>query len=157
MRKKVLIIATVVKTHICAFHLPYIEMFHNRGYETYVAAKNDCGCGNGVPEIPFCDHFIDIPFSRNPASPQNITAYRRLKKLLCENHFDIVQYNTPIGGALGRLTARKARKNGTRCLYRAWIPLLQRWLKSGVASLLSDREASLSADRHARYDQPRGL
>lgn len=119
MRKKVLIIATVVKTHICAFHLPYIEMFHKRGYETYVAAKNDCGCGNGVPEIPFCDHFIDIPFSRNPASPQNITAYRRLKKLFRENRFDIVQCNTPIGGALGRLAARKARKSGTRVVYIA--------------------------------------
>ena len=43
--KKVLFIATVVKTHINVFHLPYIKMFKEYGYETAVAAKNDCDGG----------------------------------------------------------------------------------------------------------------
>ena len=117
MKKKVLIIATVVKTHINTFHLPYIKMFHEHGYETYVAAKNDYE--SGVPEIPFCDRYIDIPFPRNPFSKENMACYRMLKKLTDENHFDIIQCNTPIGGALGRLAARKARKSGTRVVYIA--------------------------------------
>lgn len=115
--KKVLFIATVVKTHINVFHLPYIKMFKEKGYKTVVAAKNDYD--NGVPEIPDCDCYIDIPFARNPFSFRNIKAYKMLKELIDNEDFDIVQCNTPIGGAVGRLAARKARKNGTRVIYIA--------------------------------------
>lgn len=115
--KKVLFIATVVKTHIHAFHLPYIKMFKEKGYETYVAAKNDYG--NSMPDIPNCDCYIDLPFSRSPFSLRNIKAYKMLKALIDENHFDIIQCNTPVGGVLGRLAARKARKNGAKVIYIA--------------------------------------
>ena len=115
--KKVLFIATVVKTHIHAFHLPYIKMFKEKGYETYVAAKNDYG--NSMPDIPNCDCYIDIPFARNPFSIRNIKAYSMLKALIDKNHFDMIQCNTPVGGALGRLVARKARKNGAKVIYIA--------------------------------------
>ena len=39
--KRVLFVATVVKTHIMQFHIPYLRMFKEMGYETAVAAKND--------------------------------------------------------------------------------------------------------------------
>lgn len=115
--KKVLFIATVVKTHINVFHLPYIKMFRDNGYKTYVAAKNDYD--SGVPEIPNCDCYADIPFDRSPLSLRNIKAYRMLKKLIDDGGFDIINCNTPVGGVLGRLAARKARKNGTRVIYIA--------------------------------------
>ncbi len=115
--KKVLFIATVVKTHINVFHLPYIQMFKENGYKTFVAAKNDFE--NEEPVIPYCDSYEDIPFSRNPFNLKNIASYRKLKKLIEEEKFDIVQCNTPVGGVLGRLAARKMRKNGTRIIYIA--------------------------------------
>ena len=115
--KKVLIVATVVKTHINAFHLPYIKMFKEHGYQTYVAAKNDYA--DEKPVIPNCDCYYMIPFARNPFSPKNIKAYAQLKKLIDDVHFDIVQCNTPVGGVLGRLAARKARKKGTKVVYMA--------------------------------------
>lgn len=37
--KKVLFVATVVKTHIMEFHLPYLKLFKDLGWETFVAAK----------------------------------------------------------------------------------------------------------------------
>ena len=114
--KKILFIATVVKTHINVFHLPYIKMFKEYGYETTVAAKNDCD--DGIVNIPNCDKYIDIPFSRNPFSFSNIKAYRMLKKTIDEENFDIVQCNTPIGGAVGRLAVGKNRKH-TKVFYIA--------------------------------------
>ncbi|MDD6214907.1 MAG: glycosyltransferase family 4 protein [Firmicutes bacterium] len=115
--KKVLFIATVVKTHISVFHLPYIKMFKERGYKTVVAAKNDYE--NGIPDIPNCDCYIDIPFARNPFSFRNIKAYKMLKTLIDNGDFDVVECNTPVGGVVGRLAARKARKKGTRVIYIA--------------------------------------
>jgi hypothetical protein len=39
--KKVLFVATVVKTHIMEFHVPYLKMLKELGWETSVAARND--------------------------------------------------------------------------------------------------------------------
>lgn len=38
--KKVLFVATVVKTHIMEFHIPYLKMFKEMGWETADAARN---------------------------------------------------------------------------------------------------------------------
>ena len=115
--KKVLFVATVVKTHIRVFHLPYIQMFKEHGYRTVVAAKNDFA--DGKTEIPYCDTFVDVPFARNPFSPRNIRAYKMLKAVLEKEDFDIIECNTPVAGALARLAARKARKKGTKVVYIA--------------------------------------
>lgn len=115
---KVLFVATVVETHIMEFHLPYLKMFKDMGWETSVAARNDyenpADC-----VIPYCDKYYDIPFERNPAKPGNIKAYRQLKRLIEEESFDIIHCNTPVGGALGRMAAAKARKSGSKVFYTA--------------------------------------
>ena len=38
---KILYVATVVKTHIMEFHIPYLKMLKEMGWETAVAARND--------------------------------------------------------------------------------------------------------------------
>ena len=50
-----------------------------------------------------------ICFNRNPFSSQNIKAYQQLLELMKKEHFDIVHCNTPIGGLLGRICARKTK------------------------------------------------
>ena len=116
--KKVLFVATVVKTHIMEFHLPYLEMFKEMGWETAVASRNDyenpADCN-----IPFCDTYYDIPFARFPLKPSNIKAYRALKKVIDEGEYDIIHCHTPVGALLARLAARKARKRGTKVIYTA--------------------------------------
>ena len=37
--KKVLFVATVVTTHIMEFHIPYLKMFQDMGWETAVGAE----------------------------------------------------------------------------------------------------------------------
>ena len=116
--KKVLFVATVVKLHIMVFHLPYLEWFKKNGYEVHVAARNDYA----HPEdcvIPFCDRFIDLPFERSPLKRSNIQVYHQLKTLIESESYDIIHCHTPMGGALGRLAARQARKHGTQVFYTA--------------------------------------
>ncbi len=86
------------------------------GHEVHIAA-------NFKDEI---DHFDDpgvikhqIDFVRNPFSLGNIRAYRQLKELLDSTHFDLIHTQSPSGGAITRLAAKKTRTKGTKVLYTA--------------------------------------
>lgn len=115
--KKALFVATVVKTHINVFHLPYLKMLKEMGYRTYVAAKNDFE--NEPCVIPYCDCYYDIPFAREPLDKNNLSAYKMLVKIINEESFDIIHCHTPVGGVLARLAARRSRKKGTKVIYTA--------------------------------------
>lgn len=118
MAKKVLFTATVVKTHMMQFHIPYLQMFQEMGWETAVAARNDyedpADC-----RIPYCDAYYDIPFERMPWKPGNIKAFRMLKDVIDRGNYDIIHCHTPVGALLTRLAARSARKKGTKVIYTA--------------------------------------
>lgn len=116
--KKVLFVATVVKLHIMVFHLPYLEWFKKNGYEVHVAARNDYENSEDC-NIPFCDKFFDLPFERFPLKVKNICVYRKLKKIIDANEYQIIHCHTPMGGALGRVATKKTRKNGTKVIYTA--------------------------------------
>lgn len=116
--KKALFAATVVKTHIMEFHIPYLKMLKDMGYHTAVAARNDyenpADC-----MIPHCDEYFDVPFERFPVKPGNIKAYRMLKKIIDEGEYDFIHCHTPVGSILTRLAAMSARKKGTKVIYTA--------------------------------------
>ena len=117
-KKRVLFTATVVKQHIMTFHVPYLRMFQEMGWETAVAAGNDYEDPSEL-NIPNCAPYYEIPFERIPWKAGNLRAYRQLKKLIDEGNFDIIHCHTPVGGLLTRLAARNARKKGTKVLYTA--------------------------------------
>ena len=117
-KNKVLFVATVVKTHMMQFHLPYLKMFQDMGWETAVASRNDYEDPNDC-RIPFCDTYYDIPFERMPWKPKNLTAYRMLKKIIDEGNYDIIHCHTPVGAMIARLAALSARKKGTKVIYTA--------------------------------------
>lgn len=106
---KILYTATT-HIHLLNFHLPYLEWFKSKGYEVHVACKGD-------HEIPFADKVWNIPFARKPLEKDNITAYKKLKKIIDENHYELIHCHTPMGGVITRLAARGARKKGTKVLY----------------------------------------
>ena len=118
MPKRILFVATVVKTHIAQFHIPYLKMLQGMGWETAVAAGNDyedpADC-----RIPYCDRYYPIPFARNPLKPANLRAYRALRQVIEEGHYDVIHCHTPVAAILTRLAARKARKQGCKVLYTA--------------------------------------
>lgn len=115
---KVLFSATLVRGHIAKFHIPYLERFKRLGWETWVAARNDYP--GGTCDVPFCDHFVDVPFTRSSFSADNLRAYRMLKDLLERERFDLVHTHTPVGSVLTRLAARGVRREGaTKLAYTA--------------------------------------
>ena len=78
--KKVLLTATV-QSHICQFHKPLAALLHENGYEIHVAARNNLAEKNGL-KLDFVDKAYDIPFARSPKSPDNLKAYKQLKKII---------------------------------------------------------------------------
>ncbi len=156
--KKVLFAATVVKTHIMEFHIPYLKLFHDLGWRTEVASRNDyedpADC-----VIPYCDAFYDIPFERSPVKPANLRAYRQLKSLIDAGQYDIIHCHTPVGAILTRLAARKARNQGTTVIYTAHgfhffkgAPLVK-WLlyfpAEWVCSFLTDTLVTINQEDYA--------
>ncbi len=109
--KKVLFSATV-DSHILHFHIPYLKLFKDNGYEVHVAT-------NGNEEIPYCDVKHVVSFERSPFKINNLKAIKQLKKIIDEEKFDIIHCHTPMGGVVTRIAAMKARKNGTRVIYTA--------------------------------------
>ncbi|MBD3107146.1 glycosyltransferase family 4 protein [Bacillus sp. AGMB 02131] len=116
--KKVLFVATVVKTHINVFHLPYLKLLKQNGYETHVCARNDFDEREEC-HIPFCDKYFDLPFERSPFNYKNLLVYKKLSQIIEEEDYDIIHCHTPMGGVLARLSAIKNRKKGTRVIYTA--------------------------------------
>lgn len=111
-KEKILFVATVDKKHIIKFHTPFLRWFQEQGYEVHVACA-----GNAV--IPYCDVKHSIPFERSPLRINNVRAYKLLKRVIDAYGFKLIHCHTPMGGVIGRLAARGARKRGTRVLYTA--------------------------------------
>lgn len=161
--KKVLFVATLVKNHIAEFHLPYLKLFQDMGWETAVAAKNDyenpADC-----VIPNCDVFYDVPFERSPLKKENLTAYHQVKRIIREGGYDIIHCHTPVGAAVARLAARKVRKNGTKVIYTAHgfhffkgAPLVNWLIYFPVEWLLSPLTDVLITINREDYDRAKRL
>lgn len=110
--KKILYVATV-DSHIKAFHLPYLKMLQEMGYEVHVAT-------NGKEQFEYCDKKHTICIERNPFKFKNIKAVKQLKKIIDTEKFEIIHCHTPMGSVVTRLAAKHARKKyGTRVIYTA--------------------------------------
>lgn len=114
---KVLLTATV-QSHICQFHKPLVKILHEQGAEVHVAAKDNLAEKNGL-KLDFVEKVFDVPFARSPKSKDNLKALKILKKIIAEEEYDLIQCNTPMGGIITRLAAKKARKKGTKVVYMA--------------------------------------
>ena len=109
--KKVLFTATV-DSHILQFHIPYLKMFKEKGYEVHVAT-------NGTENIPYCDVKHVVSFERCPIKINNLKAIKQLKKIIDKEKFEIIHCHTPMGSVVTRLAAKKAREEGTKVIYTA--------------------------------------
>lgn len=125
-KRKALMLASVASM-IDQFNIPNIEILQSLGYDvTVVADFVDPGTitveraeelkkrlnNMGVKVI-----HIAIPRTLNPKAI--FTAYRAVKKLINIEKYDLIHCHSPIGGAICRLAARKARKHGSKVIYTA--------------------------------------
>lgn len=114
---KILYTATVL-SHICQFHLPHIKVLKDKGNEIHIAARDNLSEKNGLT-LKYADKFHPVDFRRSPFDFNNLKAYKQLSALLKKEKFDFIICNTPVGGILTRLAARKSRKQGTKVIYIA--------------------------------------
>ncbi|MBT2738384.1 glycosyltransferase family 4 protein [Bacillus sp. ISL-7] len=84
------------------------------GHEVHIAA-NFKGEIDEFHDPNVIKHQID--FERNPFSVENMKAMKQLEKLFQEVYFDIIHCQSPSGGAVTRLAARKTRKKGSKVIY----------------------------------------
>lgn len=118
--KKVLIV-THVSGFVPQFEMNNVRYLQNKGCQVHYAANfnavsyghdNDRLKGTGV----ICHH---IPFVRSPFRAQNLSIYKKLKRLVDQEEFQLIHCHTPMGGVMARLAAKSARKKGTRVIYTA--------------------------------------
>lgn len=115
--KRVLLVATV-QSHIGQFHKPLMRMLKENGWEIHVAARNNLAEKDTLT-LDYPDIIYDLPFQRSPFDLRNLRAYQQLKAILKQTHYDVIHCNTPVGGILTRMAARKYRKTGTEVFYTA--------------------------------------
>ena len=81
-----------------------MKLLQEWGYEVHAAASPD---GRWRDELEALGVTCwDIPFTRSPSSPKNLTAYRALKALLRKERFALIHVHTPVASLLGRLAAK---------------------------------------------------
>jgi len=109
----VLFVATV-ESHLLNFHIPYMKLLQEKGYEVHVATK----LGNRqqeFDEIGVIKHNVD--FSRSPYSPKVFKSLQQMEKLLKEIRFSLVHVHTPVAAFVTRLACQ--RTNTHPVLYTA--------------------------------------
>ncbi|KAA1039308.1 glycosyltransferase family 4 protein [Macrococcus equipercicus] len=105
-----------VYRHIAVFHIPYIKLLQEKGYDVYVASTEDYG--NSKEKLEQLNvKCIDIPYNRNPLSIDNYIAYKGITELFKRIKFDIIHVHSPVAAFLVR-GARKYVPNG-KMIYTA--------------------------------------
>ena len=84
----------------------------------------DFACNSTISNVPECYRDLEcrifnLSCTRSPLNRDNIRAYKQLKKMISENHYDIVHCHTPVAGAITRLACREYRKGGLKVIYTA--------------------------------------
>lgn len=103
VRGSILFVASV-DVHIWGFHMPYMGLLRDMGYEVEVAAA-PAGFAEKIRAEGYEVH--PIAFSRNPLSVRNIAAYRALRGVMRNGNYVMVHVHTPVAGFLGRFAARR--------------------------------------------------
>lgn len=123
--KKVLMIASVI-SFIEWFNKENVDFLKNTlGCEVHLACNLDYMEDTDIErtkryiEKLKADGIIlyNIPFARSPLKLENRKAYKILKDIINSNNFDLIHCHTPAASMITRLSARKARKNGSVVMY----------------------------------------
>lgn len=115
--KKLLITSTDMM--MIQFLVPHVRFLSQRGFQIELACSE---VGNRMSDVHRALHkyttaIHTIRLERTPFRLKNLQGYLDLRKLLQQRHYDIIWTNEPVMGAMTRLAANQARKNGTKVLY----------------------------------------
>lgn len=116
-KKKLLITSTELM--MIQFLVPHVKYLSENGFEVEIACSVVGGRMEDVQSalagVVKKIHILRL--ERSPANPRNFLGYGDLRKLLAENHYDIIWTNEPVMGVVTRLAANKYRRRGTKVIY----------------------------------------
>lgn len=115
--KKILI--TCTELMMIQFLVPHVKNLAENGFEVEIACSN---VGGRMEEVRTAlsgtvKAIHTLRLERSPASPRNLLGYGDMRRLLKENHYDIIWTNEPVMGVVTRLAANKYRRKGTKVVY----------------------------------------
>ena len=115
--KKLLITSTDLM--MIQFLVPHVKHLSENGFHVEIACSV---VGDRIDDVRkavegYAKAIHIVRLERSPVSPNNLKGYGDMKRLLAENHYDIIWTNEPVMGVVTRLAARKLRKAGTKVLY----------------------------------------
>ena len=115
--KKLLITSTDLM--MIQFLVPHVRHLSENGFHVEIACSEVGGRMDDVRNAldGFAKAIHTVRLERSPVSPNNLKGYGDMKRLLAENHYDIIWTNEPVMGVVTRLAARKLRKAGTKVIY----------------------------------------
>ncbi len=103
-RPRILFVATV-DSHLYYFHLPFMRLLSEMGYEVEAAA-GPSGFAARIESAGF--HVIPFAFTKNPLDPHLLGITGQLTRLMRERRYALVHMHTPIAGFIGRYAAHRA-------------------------------------------------
>ena len=100
------------------FFKSLIRELLNKGNTVDIASNNDVF---PVPEYyqEWGCQIFSLSCTRSPLDKGNLIAIKEIKKLVWENHYDIIHCHTPIAAMCTRVACRKIRKTGSKVFYTA--------------------------------------
>lgn len=113
-----LLIATSVPSTLTAFLLPYARHYRRRGWWVGAAAN---GARSDERVLSTFDEVFDLPWTRRPTDPVNLTeAVRVLRQLVVRERVDLVHVHDPVAAFVARFALRRLRRRGSvRVAYTA--------------------------------------
>lgn len=122
------LIYTSVASMVEQFMQDNIRLLQDLGYRVEVACNFEEGntiddekilnFKESLTEKGVTYHQLPIPRDLKSLGKMK-TAYSLSKKLFQDTYFDLIHFHSPIGAAIGRFSARKTRKKGTKIIYTA--------------------------------------
>lgn len=115
--KKLLITSTELM--MIQFLVPHVKYLSENGFRVEIACSNVGGRMEDVRSAleGVVDKIHVLRLERSPVNPRNFLGYQDMRKLLKENHYDIIWTNEPVMGVVTRLAASKYRRKGTKVIY----------------------------------------
>ena len=88
-----------------------LEAAKSLGYAFYSVANRSNSTAESIEEDEqkYGVKLLHFDLIRSPFSLKNYKAYKQLCKIIRENNIDYIHCNTPVGGILGRLAAKKCK------------------------------------------------
>ncbi len=100
---KILFVTTISNT-INAFLTPHIKMLIEQGHEVDIACNIESEINSELLYFGCRVHCIE--FARSPLNKSNYKAYKKIKKLVLSEGYELIHTHTPVASFLTRLACR---------------------------------------------------